>query len=151
LAEADVPLDNEVPIDRTGNLMSVKKRKPTSSNNPTDAQQERSVGMEPAKRLWLKIIDTVLDGAGQPVDTEPELFWVEIISSDEDSIVVRRLISPTALPAAPRVLPRVKIGSGTPVSAFLNIKLKAEYARDTIGGAKASTSRPDEIPPTARY
>jgi hypothetical protein len=123
LVEADVPPDNEVAVCRTGNPMSVKKSKATSRSIPTDAQQQSSVNMEPGRRLWLTIID--------PTAKEPEKLWVEVFSSDEDSIVVK-LVSPDTL-----MEPTFR-QSGMNADAFQMIKLRAEYARDTIGGAQAS-------------
>ena len=97
-----------------------------------ELRQPSSENMERGRRLWLTIVDPTAEG-------EPEALWVEVSSSDPDSMVVV-LVSEDAL-----MQPIVRHGSEFEgaMNAFQTIKLTAEYALDTMGRPQAdSMGRP---------
>lgn len=113
----------------------------------------------PGTRFWITLIDATYEGPKEQAP-EPEILWIEVHSLDkkisplskkEEGAVIAKILSKPHVTGRPMF----RVSSSADSNQFLNIKIKAEYAQDTLGQAQGTgpyytdSPRPDasEIPP----
>jgi hypothetical protein len=118
--------------------MVIMPRKTPRKQDPDD-KNPQSLTITTGTRFWLTLVDATY--AGPEGDApEPRIVWVEVHSVDErknpqtaneeNAVIAKILLDPNA-----HQVPLLQIKGTDVPNQFLDIKIKAEYAQDTLGKA----------------
>jgi hypothetical protein len=131
----------------------------TPGKGHPDSKKSQPLTLTPGTRFWLTLVDATYTGPEEDAP-EPQIVWVEVHSVDkrknpltgeEESAVIAKLLLDPSMHQEPVILTSIVSES----NQFLDIKIKAEYAQDTLGKTEGTgpyftdVSKPNatEIPP----
>jgi hypothetical protein len=118
--------------------MVTMPRKTPRKEDPED-KNPQSLAITAGTRFWLTLVDATYTGPEEDAP-EPRIVWVEVHSVDErrnpqtankeNAVIAKILLDPSA-----HKVPLLRIKGTDVPNQFLDIKIKAEYAQDTLGKA----------------